>query len=105
ITQMVNSLTSKLQIGSPMACFYLLENPDHYTVRSFVNWYWTNVHTDLTELYQPDNEAEDDENDRVVWQRADGEYVGTTNVDDYIHRPSTFDNTSLYDFFQMTSRK
>jgi hypothetical protein len=29
LMQMVNSLTSKLQIGSPMASLYLLKNPDH----------------------------------------------------------------------------
>src|SRR5580704_12138598 len=31
ITQVVNSLTGKLEIGGPMACLYLLGHPDHYT--------------------------------------------------------------------------
>src|ERR1700674_5270660 len=31
ITQIVNSLTAKMEIGGPMACLYLLGNPDHYT--------------------------------------------------------------------------
>ena len=30
VIQMVNSLTSKMEIGRPMACLYLLGNPDHY---------------------------------------------------------------------------
>ncbi|KAJ7817459.1 hypothetical protein B0H14DRAFT_2374040, partial [Mycena olivaceomarginata] len=30
LMQMVNSLTSKLQIGSPMTSLYLLNNPGHY---------------------------------------------------------------------------
>ncbi|KAJ7870210.1 hypothetical protein B0H14DRAFT_2345768 [Mycena olivaceomarginata] len=30
LMQMVNSLTSKLQIGGSMASLYLLNNPDHY---------------------------------------------------------------------------
>ncbi|KAJ7916588.1 hypothetical protein B0H13DRAFT_1710734 [Mycena leptocephala] len=120
IMQMVNSLRSKLQIGSPMACLYLLENPDHYTNLAFKVFWWksyvsevakscaatvvSNVHSDPTELELAESE-DGDENDRVVLQRADGEYVGTTNVDDYMHRPSTFDNTSLYELFQMTTRK
>ena len=31
LTKIVNSLTSKLEIGGPMAAMYLLRNPDHYT--------------------------------------------------------------------------
>ena len=31
VTKMVNALTAKLEIGSPMASMYLLGNPDHYT--------------------------------------------------------------------------
>ncbi|KAJ6612585.1 hypothetical protein B0H10DRAFT_1713883, partial [Mycena sp. CBHHK59/15] len=40
IMQMVNSLTSKLQIGSPMASMYLLGNPDHYTNHNFKVFRW-----------------------------------------------------------------
>ena len=40
VTKMVNALTSKLEIGSPMASMYLLENPDHYTSHEFVSFYW-----------------------------------------------------------------
>ena len=29
MTQIVNSLTSKLEIGAPLASLYLLQNPDH----------------------------------------------------------------------------
>ena len=31
MTKIMNSLSSKMEIGSPMACMYLLGNPDHYT--------------------------------------------------------------------------
>ncbi|KAJ7265781.1 hypothetical protein C8J57DRAFT_1069358, partial [Mycena rebaudengoi] len=40
IMQMVNSLSSKLQIGSPMACLYLLGNKDHYTNLDFKVFWW-----------------------------------------------------------------
>ena len=35
VTKMVNALTAKLEIGSPMASMYLLGNPDHYTSHTF----------------------------------------------------------------------
>ncbi|KAJ7750494.1 hypothetical protein B0H14DRAFT_2280639, partial [Mycena olivaceomarginata] len=40
LMQMVTSLTSKLQIGSPMASLYLLNNPDHYTNYKFKVFWW-----------------------------------------------------------------
>ncbi|KAF8225924.1 hypothetical protein L208DRAFT_1304488 [Tricholoma matsutake] len=42
MTKIVNALTAKMEIGSPMACMYLLGNPDHYTSHKFVNFYWRN---------------------------------------------------------------
>jgi hypothetical protein len=35
LTQIVNNLTSKMEIGGPMASMYLLKNPDHYTNHKF----------------------------------------------------------------------
>jgi hypothetical protein len=40
LTQIVNNLTSKLEIGGPMAFMYLLKNPDHYTSHQFRTFYW-----------------------------------------------------------------
>ena len=40
VTKMVNALTAKLEIGSPMASMFLLGNPDHYTSHEFVSFYW-----------------------------------------------------------------
>jgi hypothetical protein len=40
MTKIVNSLSAKLEIGSPMASMYLLGNPDHYTNFNFVPVYW-----------------------------------------------------------------
>ncbi|KAJ7120525.1 hypothetical protein C8R43DRAFT_900707, partial [Mycena crocata] len=73
--QMVNSLTSKLQIGSPMASLYLLGNPDHYTNLTF----------------------------KVMWWKS--YLVATTNVDDYVYRPESYEDVCLYDYFQMTSKR
>ncbi|KAJ7831492.1 hypothetical protein B0H14DRAFT_2344102 [Mycena olivaceomarginata] len=38
--QIVNALTSKLEIGSPMASLYLLGNLDHYTNHEFNVCWW-----------------------------------------------------------------
>jgi hypothetical protein len=40
MTKMVNAMCSKLEMGSPMICLYLLGNPDHYTSHFFVPFYW-----------------------------------------------------------------
>jgi len=41
MTQIINSLTSKLEIGAPLASLYLLQQPDHYTDHRFIPFYWT----------------------------------------------------------------
>ena len=40
MTKIVNTLTSQSEIGSPMACMYLLKHPDHYTSHTFRRFYW-----------------------------------------------------------------
>lgn len=42
VMKVVNSLSSKMEIGAPMAALYLLEHPDHYTSHQFVPFYWKN---------------------------------------------------------------
>src|SRR6202453_981784 len=42
LTQIVNNLTSKMEIGGPTASMYLLKNPDHYTNHKFRTFYWSN---------------------------------------------------------------
>ncbi|KAK0432700.1 hypothetical protein EV421DRAFT_1719294 [Armillaria borealis] len=40
MTQMVNVLGAKMEIGAPIICSYLLGLPDCYTNRTFVTFYW-----------------------------------------------------------------
>jgi hypothetical protein len=40
ILKMANTLTSKIELGGPMAAMYLLGQPDHYTSHDFVPLYW-----------------------------------------------------------------
>ena len=40
ILKIVNALSTKMEIGSPMASMYLLQNPDHYTSHKFISFWW-----------------------------------------------------------------
>ncbi|THV03164.1 hypothetical protein K435DRAFT_571647, partial [Dendrothele bispora CBS 962.96] len=40
MTKIVNLLTTKMEMGAPMICMYLLGNPDHYTDHKFLPFYW-----------------------------------------------------------------
>ncbi|KAJ7858194.1 hypothetical protein B0H13DRAFT_1640619, partial [Mycena leptocephala] len=113
IMQMVNSLTSKLQIGSPMASLYLLGNPDHYTNLTFKVCWWKSYVSDVRRAWEDaaepampviSPEASKD-TDKVVVSINEGSFVGTSNVDDYSKRPEEFEDVSFYDFFQMYTRK
>lgn len=62
VMKVVNSLSSKMEIGAPMAALFLLELPDHYTSHQFVPFYWKNYMnfvqgqwaalTDFAEMYE-----------------------------------------------------
>ena len=40
ILKIVNALSSKMEIGSPMAAMYLLQNPEHHTSHKFIPFWW-----------------------------------------------------------------
>ena len=48
ILKIVNALSSKMEIGSPMASMYLLKNPDHYTSHRFIPFFWKSFVNDIT---------------------------------------------------------
>ncbi|KAJ2916281.1 hypothetical protein MD484_g4135, partial [Candolleomyces efflorescens] len=52
ILKMANSLTSKVEIGGPMAAMYLLGNPDHYTSHIFVPFYWKPYVSDVLRCWE-----------------------------------------------------
>ncbi|KAJ7080290.1 hypothetical protein C8R43DRAFT_837715, partial [Mycena crocata] len=102
IMQMVNSLTSKLQIGSPMASLYLLGNPDHYTNLTFKVMWWKSYVSEVNKPWADSRETEAEEigSTDVPVMNNDGELVATTNVDDYVYRPESYEDVCLYDYFQ-----
>ncbi|KAJ3969040.1 hypothetical protein EV361DRAFT_781840, partial [Lentinula raphanica] len=68
ITRVINHLTTKLELGSPMISLYLLQNPDHYTSHVFVPFYWRTF------------------------------LVGLSSTFDYTHRPSAHEHYNLYNW-------
>ncbi|KAF6765470.1 hypothetical protein DFP72DRAFT_761944, partial [Ephemerocybe angulata] len=105
LLKMANSISSKLEIGSPMAAMYLLGNPDHYTGHQFVPFWWKNYIAHLTKTHSVDQQAADGQDDdefceKVLLTKSNGKYVGWSNIDDYIHRPDEYQDVSLYEWIQ-----
>jgi hypothetical protein len=102
LTQIVNSLTAKLEIGGPMASLYLLGNPDHYTNQNFIVCYWKSYVTEVLRAWRQDDDIQ---KDKVCLQKnEDGEYIGLSTVDDYKYRPSELNDKSLYEWIQISKR-
>src|SRR6202047_314100 len=102
LTKIVNTLTAKLEIGGPMASLYLLGNPDHYTNKKFVVFYWKSY---VTEVLKAWKEGGDVQSDKVILlKNVDGEYIGLSTVDDYMYRPHELSDKSLYEWIQVYSR-
>ena len=98
MTQIVNSLTSKLEIGAPLASLYLLQNPDHYTDHRFVSFYWTAYVCEARKVWHEDDAKMVEENDLLLLKRSNNLLSGVTPVFDYIYRPMECEDICLYDW-------
>ena len=105
VTKMVNALTAKLEIGSPMASMYLLGNPDHYTSHTFVNFYWRSFVREARSVFLTPLEEIDDFPEKVVLNKSKGKFVALSKVHDYIYRPSAFGTVNLYDWIRCANKK
>jgi hypothetical protein len=61
LMKIVNTLSTKMEIGSPMAAMYLLKNPDHYTSHKFTVFWWRNYVSEV----------------RRTWHKADLQAQGS----------------------------
>lgn len=115
ITSVVNSLSAKMEIGSPMACMYLLKNPDHYTSHKFTKFYWRSYVAHVRNALSPDSDATDADqpsldpqgmppHDRLVLMRVKEKVVGYSTVLDYVYRPVDFDSMPLYDWVRLVHK-
>ncbi len=105
ITQIVNALTAKVEIGGPMASLYLLGNPDHYTSHKFIPVYWKNYVREVANAWKsPEDIYMYEAPEKLVIQKAKNEYVGFSSVHDYIYRPEIHSDKTLYEWVQMSKR-
>ena len=96
LTQIVNSLTAKMEIGAPMAAMYLLGNPDHYTDHKFRTFYWKSYVCEARSPWQMDTEYQ--KGNKVGIKNKGGRIMAITPVHDYTFRPVEYDNICLYDW-------
>ncbi|KAF8237539.1 hypothetical protein L208DRAFT_1246924, partial [Tricholoma matsutake] len=89
-------LKLKLEIGSPMACMYLLGNPDHYTKFDFVPVYWQSFvreagnpweQTPSHILKHSDIVKKEAHPEKLTIFKCNGHVVGFSPVHDYVYHP------------------
>jgi PIF1-like helicase/Helitron helicase-like domain at N-terminus len=119
MTKIVNSLSAKMEMGSPMACMYLLGNPDHYTNHLFSPFYWqafvnearspwsqttgNSKSVNINNDYEYDTEKQPLE--KITILKRNGRVVGLSPVHDYVFRPVELVNLSLYDWISKYQRE
>jgi hypothetical protein len=84
MTKMVNTICTKLEMGSPMICLYLLGNPDHYTSHRFVPFYWQSFVHEVKKAWDDDLTELEDRAQKVAILKHNGRIIGISNVDDYV---------------------
>ncbi|KAJ3817835.1 hypothetical protein F5880DRAFT_1492294, partial [Lentinula raphanica] len=102
ITRIINHLSTKLELGSPMISLYLLQNPDHYTSHEFVPFYWKTFVTKARSSWDP--HLEDDCGPKVVLTQRKGKLIGLSSTFDYTHRPLVHDSYYLYEWIRQFTR-
>ncbi|KAJ7102080.1 hypothetical protein C8R44DRAFT_555561, partial [Mycena epipterygia] len=107
--KMVNSMSSKMEIGSPMASMYLLGHPDHYASHKYVTFWWKAYVLFVRSFWLTETgfrDSDDEEADeKVPIGKQDGIFVATSGVDDYRCRPVVYNNVTLYEWIQCSEKK
>ena len=85
--KVVNLLSAKMEMGAPMICMYLLDNPDHYTDHTFVPFYWQSYVTEACSCFE-ETILENFEKHKVALIKHKGRIIGLSPVFDYIYCPA-----------------
>ena len=101
--KVVNLLSAKMEMGAPMICMYLLDNPDHYTDHTFVPLYWQSYVTEACSYFE-ETTLEKFEKHKVALIKRKGRIVGLSPVFDYIYCPAELQNITLYDWIAQFKR-
>ncbi|KAF8228758.1 hypothetical protein L208DRAFT_1226178, partial [Tricholoma matsutake] len=103
MTKIVNCLSAKMEMGSPMICLYLLDNPDHYTSHAFVPFYWQSFVSKTQATCnrapeQPLQHSTDDILEKVAILQQQHGIVPFSPVDDYLLHAPEIERVCLYDW-------
>ncbi|KAJ3891937.1 hypothetical protein GG344DRAFT_18046, partial [Lentinula edodes] len=101
MTKMVNLLATKLELGSPMICLYLLHNPDHYTSHNFIPFYWRTFVSEARKVWHSDDSHNEN---KVVILKKKGSIKCLSSTYDYTYRPEQHHNINLYDWTRKYAR-
>ncbi|KAL4263449.1 ATP-dependent DNA helicase [Pleurotus pulmonarius] len=107
LLKVVNNLTSKSEIGSPMACMYLLGHPDHYTSHRFVKLWWRSFVAVGWKHFSVSEESVDGDDileDTVRIGKVGEAYVSISTTDDYLFHPKELAHLNVYEWTQMCER-
>ena len=105
VTKMVNTISAKLEMGSPMACMYLLKNPDHYTNCKFAPVYWRNYVLEARRPWNSDTTEDNSQSERVTLVKRRGQIMGLSPITDYVDRPKELESMCLYDWVSRCKRE
>ncbi|KAF6751744.1 hypothetical protein DFP72DRAFT_745137, partial [Ephemerocybe angulata] len=121
LLKITNSLTSKLEIGSPLACLYLLGNPDHYKSHNYVPFWWRRYVNKVQAYWAAAADKENgnglnkasldgdahlvDERVIIDIRKSDGTVSARTILDDYLYRPPAYEAVCLYDWVRYYTKR
>ncbi|XP_006461606.1 hypothetical protein AGABI2DRAFT_56619, partial [Agaricus bisporus var. bisporus H97] len=95
-----------MEIGSPMACMYLLGFPDHYTNITFVPFWWRTYVNEVwhAHLSHQSEHLNQETGNSVLLYRTHQGVSGVSITDDYKYRPRPYDSVPLYVWIQCARR-
>ncbi|TFK58952.1 hypothetical protein BDN72DRAFT_781395, partial [Pluteus cervinus] len=105
MTRIVNSLTAKMEIGSPMASLYLLGHPDHYTSHTFTPLYWQSYVYEVSKYWNEEKSDYESLHEKITLIKKGNKIIGLSTVYDYMHRPKCLETLNLYDFVSCCKRE
>ena len=100
MNKIVNTLSTKAEMGGPMVCMYLLDNPDHYTNHTYIPFFWYSFVLEVQKSWENSTNY----TEKVTLVRSQKQIVGLSPVYDYIFRPSEFKHMNLYEWILQYQR-
>ena len=100
--KIVNLLSAKTEMGTPMISMYLLGNLDHYTSHKYISFYWKIYVAEARRYLYP--EESNETLDKVALIKHKNEIIGISPTYDYMYRPTELEDMSLYEWIRRCKR-